>query len=187
MPRNHTHHKLYHKLCKWNTGAWCVGVSPSLKFRVDCSRTKIALSLTSTRQLIVSKSISSTSEKHWSKSKSTHVLLMHIKKYKPTNPIFTLLESDPHFKYRMRKGNPKTHQNSPQSYLISKISACPKTATRSHSSPTSKSCMTPWAYSSYSVIWYRCPDIVLRCAVVSKRLLGAYTRFYWRKCADTIV
>ncbi len=37
---------------------------------------------------------------------------LHVEKYKPTNPILTPLESDPHFKYKMRKGNP---QNSPQS------------------------------------------------------------------------
>ena len=57
--------------------------------------------LSLTRQ-VVPKSILSTSEKHRSKFKSTHVLLAraHRKIHKPN--------------YKMRKVNPKTHQNSPQ-------------------------------------------------------------------------
>ena len=47
--------------------------------------------------------------------------LVHIQKYKPTNLILTPLESDHHFKYKMRKDNPKTHQNSPQSTLFQKF------------------------------------------------------------------
>ncbi len=56
-------------------------------------------------------------EKHRSKSKSTwHVLLTHA--YRPTNPILTPLEPYPNFKYKMRKGNPKTPKFTSE-YLIS--------------------------------------------------------------------
>ena len=75
--------------------------------------------------------------------------LVHIEKYKLTHK--PNLEFDPHFKYKMRKGNPKTHQNSSQSTYFQNFYGWGGHAQDGgalcvppYPPPTSKSCMTPW-------------------------------------------